>query len=210
MSSSSQGDNISNSDSSGTTSSSSPLQRIQDWWTELHDAQRLERLQQCRQIEQVLKECQQQSNSSHQKYKHNTIESIVPGIRMMKYFGWRGILQQQQQSEDGSTNDIDSVVNSCAREQHALWACRAVSIGCGNDLSHLKICLDAENDDGSGDEGNDQKPIPNVLRNPVTAYEPKSQQDIDQATCGDFQARLGKCVGQGAQELYHRTSTKKK
>ena len=204
-------------------SSSWSYESLMNWWKDLHDEQRLERLQQCRQIEQVLKECQQKQNHRAQEKvsfwkkskkadtqpdasdADNQIESIVPGLRMMKYFGWRGI---NSHADDGDDQQVQDISSSCAREQHALWACRAVSIGCGNDLSRLKKCFDSDTNQDGNDHDHEEggrRRIPKVLQNPSIAYEPKSQRDIDEATCGDLQAILGKCVGQGAQELYERT-----
>jgi hypothetical protein len=145
---------------------------------------------------------------------------------MMKYFGWRGILQQheEQQGDNHDTNfpeasssasldqaqHLQAILSAtCARELHAMWGCRAVSIGCGNDLAKLKSCFE--------EEGNAA-----VLSESRTNYEDdtasasststKSSKESPTPTipCRDIQRRLGSCVTQGAEQLYQRERQRKR
>lgn len=189
------------------------------------DEQRLERLKQCRVIEQFLKHCQERRRKiiSKEKNVENEwdIDQTVPGTRMMRYFGWHqeeeverptdssvlSMLRNKAQSNDQvptasiqpnpkTTTPVStmpmslshSMPPSCAKESHALWGCRAVSLGCAGHLRHLRECF---------------RETPNVLSNPNTAYEP-SKHNKDDVPCRELQETLGKCVIQEAKALQQR------
>ena len=57
---------------------------------------------------------------------------------------------------------------SCSREQHAVWACRSVSTGCGKDLSLLKRCFE---DIDTDTEIEKLPPHYRILTAPYTNYE---------------------------------------
>jgi hypothetical protein len=135
----------------------------------------------------------------------------------MKYYGWRGILlddntdSETEQSKSSAATDDDSVVtmdrkneireriqSTCSREEHSVWACRAVATGCGKELGALKACFDKE---GPFD----------VLTAPLAGYELKQQDDQRKVVilpCHDLQAALGNCVNVNGQELYQRRKQK--
>lgn len=122
------------------------------------------------------------------------------GLRMTKYFAWRGVLDEVDKESD-SEADAKAVrrgiIRSCARERHAVWACRGVAIGCGKDLAALKACFE--------DEG-----APLVLTHPKTAYEPtQSSGGYRPIPCHALQERLGRCVTVGAAELLERRQKQK-
>jgi hypothetical protein len=172
------------------SSSSSWMERFSNF----QDTQRLERLQHCRKLEVVLASCQKQQPQQQQEYQ-DAIEGLSPGMRMMKYFGWRGILLK---TEDATLKQ--HMQHACAREQHAVWACRAVSVGCGKELGSLKHCFD--------DEGAHR-----VLISPDTAYEEKKgagdgskQRQQQLIPCPTLQREMGDCVIAGAHALYGRRS----
>ena len=112
------------------------------WWQDFADDQRLQRLADCRQIQEILQQCRQQQGQQNQ-----VLEDCTPGLRMVRYFGWRNLHNS----------------NNCAREVHSLWGCRAISLGCGPDLVRLKECFD--------ERGN------NLLQEPDTAYEQSTLRD---------------------------------
>ena len=118
------------------------------------------------------------------------------------------ILQSTQQSnnkEDGTVTDMkqnttaanatvassstnNPVIPSCAKEMHALWACRSVCLGCAEHLRNLKDCFQL---------------IPEqVLNVPQTAYEPTKYSGI--IPCRESQEELGKCVIKKSKELQQR------
>ncbi len=154
------------------------------WFSKLQDDQRMERLQHCRELEDVLKACEE----SQEVYNPNTMEELPGGLRRMKYFGWRGVLEKENMPEKLK----QAIVSSCARERHSLWACRAVAMGCGQELGALKAGFD------------EQGPLA-ILYQPQTAYE---SFDKDTKTipvlCADLQSTLGSCVRQRASVLLER------
>jgi hypothetical protein len=113
----------------------------------------------------------------------------------MKYFGWRGILSlkknadtdtettneinNDENGDENGDNDINNdelksklvfhskIRQSCSREQHAVWACRSVSTGCGKDLSLLKRCFE----DIDTTEIEKLPPHYRILTTPYTNYE---------------------------------------
>jgi hypothetical protein len=182
------------------------------------DQQRLERLRQCQEIDVILKNClARRSELLDNKTPTEPaldIEHSIPGTRMMRYFGWheeipvnkettsfssllssgganqdatsRNAAAQQESSTTKSSSSF--AIPSCAKEMHALWACRSVCLGCAKHLKNVKDCLDG---------------LPNdVISIPETAYEPTSYTGL--IPCRQSQEELGKCVIQQAKELQQR------
>ena len=285
------------------------------WFDELSDRQRLDRLRSCSELDQILKNCQENSakqrrthlddknHHHHQQQKQvktagnrwslwnrssqsqqqqqqqqvpvttaagddaqdtngdglsqvDLIERTSQGIRSMKYFGWRGVLSSNSDSSSNESepaaggskaydknrkNDADNdetneknnvnrmIRQSCSREQHAVWACRAVATGCGHDLSLLKTCFEKGGgiDDGgisgdgnrsSGDDGQRRTfSTTDILTTRHTAYHlgggggsvkltsKKNDGTINNnIPCYDQQVRLGHCVTAQAQALLER------
>ena len=154
---------------------------------EFQDEQRIERLQQqCPRLEALLKNCRETGKSSSEKLEERGL-----ALRNIKFFDWRGIAQKHPEIED-----------NCSREEHLVWACRSVTIGCGNELSALKDCFQREG-------------AYKVLTSQSTAYEGETPLSVDnqskktstthpQIPCREFQETLGTCVTTGAHELYKR------
>ncbi|KAG7343719.1 hypothetical protein IV203_021727 [Nitzschia inconspicua] len=226
----------SSSPSSSASSSSWSVASLQEQWNTFQDSQRLERLASCLELDQLLKECRKQQISSNGKNNNNNntnlvqttdpLESISPGLRTMKYFGWRGILSQlrpqqsmvakedinptatgsiiQEQDDDSHDRDhhreLDAIhrqiQSSCSREQHAVWACRAVATGCGKELASLKRCFE------------EQHHAYDVLTVPRTNYEGSSNTEgkSDRRTipCFEEQQVMGSCVTTNALQLLER------
>lgn len=159
-------------------------------WNTFNDDQRVERLHICRQLEKVLDSCRHQNDKNPM-----AIENLSPGLRVMKYFKWRGILKDLEEEQDNpetSSRFSQAIQNSCAREQHAVWACRAVATGCGQDLSALKSCFESEG-------------AYTVLVHPSTKYDNKIGDNTNNVVpCQEFQQNLGACVTKGAQDLLQR------
>jgi len=200
-----------------TPSSSSPSSSWWSWFSNLQDDQRMDRLKRCQDLQTILHKCQRQRVEQHNdnvKYDPTSIESFSGGLRTMKYFGWRGILQdeeKQEQQQDGNEEDKErrasssippkavqtAVIRSCSREQHALWACRAVAVGCGKELGSLKA-------------GFDEVGKWTVLMETRTAYEghqpqPSTTEENDSSIpCAQLQSILGRCVQKGGEELLQR------
>jgi hypothetical protein len=189
-------------DKSSSSLSSSWSSSLSHWWIDLHDEQRLERLQQCRQLETVLEACRNRKGTAP-KEGESQIERTVPGLRMMKYFGWRGLTINKDEENNTTTRNTEAeqvLAATCAREQHALWACRAVSIGCGQKLGVLKDCF----------EGEGAVPVLSHSQTNYEGQEAASQNSEMQIPCKQLQRDLGECVSQGANELYQRQRQRQK
>lgn len=135
------------------------------------------------------------------------IEGCSQGLRMMKYFGWRGILLPDDDDENSknhnAVNDYhgqrrhqtekvhERIKSTCSREEHSVWACRAVATGCGQELSELRRCFDNEG------------PF-NVLTAPVGGYEQSKKTNMPVLPCHDLQVVLGDCVHKSGRDLYER------
>jgi hypothetical protein len=180
------------------------------------DEQRLERLMQCQEIQQVLKHCQERRkaliSSSNEVKEEWDVDQTVPGTRMMRYFGWHeespstlssfstvlhnNVHQSNDSIETASiqpkeTTTTSTLIPSCAKESHALWGCRAVSLGCAGHLRQLRECFKTTPRD--------------VLSDPNTAYEPSNNTTSrDRLPCQELQEALGKCVIKEAKELKQR------
>ena len=106
----------------------------------------------------------------------------------MKYFGWRGVLKNTHDMPEKLRHAIET---SCARERHAVWACRAVALGCGKELGVLKACFDEQGSFA-------------ILHQSQTAYELSEEQVATSTTtipCAQLQAALGTSVQKQAHEL---------
>lgn len=84
----------------------------------------------------------------------------------------------------------------CIREEHALWACRAVGLHCGRDLVKVRDCF------------RETGPA-NILRQPQTAYtsdekEDKDSDELKGFPCRSQQRKLGSCVRIHAVDLEKR------
>jgi len=88
------------------------------------DEQRLERLKQCRLLQDALLACRRSKQSDRQQ-----LEDFPAGIRMVRYFHWRNI------------HDYDE---HCQRELHAVWACRGIALGCGADVIRMRNCFNEQ------------------------------------------------------------------
>jgi hypothetical protein len=213
------------------------MRALWDDSSQLMDGQRLERLEQCRVLESVLHNCRQRQNKSNpqsslptntttarrpwwsrltateqidvlatspdgDRTSSLTLENTSAGIRMLRFFHWR---------EELSTNDVAAATAmdiSCQREQHAVWGCRAVAVGCGEPLTMLRDCFDA------------QGPL-NVLGSRSRSkqetesscyYESDNKLSADVAAmtepsvCQEMQRAVGKCVAINLQQLQQRVA----
>lgn len=190
---------------------------------EFMDQQRLERLKQCQEIDAVLRDCLQRRNKMlngetvPQEQESLSVDQIVPGTRMMRYFGWHketpsspesvsfsSVWQSASETDEttvtvkeemkpattanASASSTVTLIPTCAKEMHAIWACRSVCLGCAGDLRNLKDCFQLLPEE--------------VLNAHETAYEPT----LSNVTipCRQSQEELGRCVVKNAKELQQR------
>ena len=139
------------------------------------DEQRIERLDQCRILDEILLECKRSKASGQSTTLQ--LEDVPAGIRMVRYFDWRNLADK-----------------NCQREEHAVWACRAISLGCGADLVRLRTCFN-------------ELPHPtSILENTETAYESKTSSKSD-FPCRQYQEVVGRCVASNLHDLAQRRAS---
>jgi hypothetical protein len=211
-------------------SSSTWFGSLKESLQEQMDEQRLGRLQQCRALDEILAECRRhkrkmkKNNNNHNNGKkdggdddtNNTsrdrrhLEDVPAGIRMVKYFQWR---------------DVDEYDSRCQREEHSVWACRAVSLQCGAELVAVRDCFDGAQAipgaDGYSFAQQEQPPPRNygaVLgsvansRGYTMTKEDAVASDADgtvTAPCMRVQQRLGECVARNSKALLERKNARK-
>jgi len=237
------------------------------WWSGVMDAQRVDRLKQCRTLHDLLLRCRQhhqqhptikgnkeadsgsgRNGRSSVPYSCYEIDSIPEGIRMMRYFDWKkspprsadigGVLEVVDDDDDdnGDINNNDryrgqsgvasdttsSQIASrtdptqreeipCIREEHALWACRAIATGCGKDLVELRNCMKEYGTKSilrcrSGYEEHGSAGTTVAVND--TAEKDRIAGDTSHSTpavpCADLQRKLANCVGVEVRELQQR------
>ena len=179
------------------------------------DQQRIERLQQCRILQETLRDCRKASaggtdGGGGERRRTIRLEDSSAGVRMLRFFKWRG--------EEVAELGYDA---TCAREEHALWACRAVALQCGGDLDALRHCFDNLQKVGTSGEPEDVGAVLSCRR---TAYEVSSNKkkksgdgneeksaviddnhnnDID-IPCREIQERMGRCIAENSKALAER------
>jgi hypothetical protein len=215
-------------------------------WRQISDAQRISRLQQCQALHDILSECRHRNADDQQRHNESrgrelrqkerevqtegdattttttsaataetpTIETTPAGIRMLHYFQWRNL-----EAEEGGASVLGDARRLCTREEHALWACRAVATACGPDLIQVKRCFDETG--------------PSILQHaaaydklstvPSTSEQAKVRESRSAAwsassppgrvpmssPCVDVQRSMGSCVARGIDGLNQRIAEDK-
>lgn len=156
------------------------------------DQARIERLQQCRVLQDTLAQCRKAARKNQPGKRRLHLENSPPGIRMTNYFKWR------------DRHEYDA---TCQREEHAVWACRAVALGCGADLTELRNCFNEIQ--GVGNDG-ELANVGAVLKHKRTAYEigkkskSASIEEGEEIPCREIQERMGKCISDNSKALARR------
>jgi len=91
----------------------------------------------------------------------------------------------------------------------AVWACRAVALQCGNELSELRTCFNEKQ--GVGHDGAINN-VGAILKHNRTAYEigkkaksgASSSEDGDEIPCREIQERMGQCISENSKALARR------
>jgi hypothetical protein len=139
---------------------------------------------------------------------------------MLHYFQWRNLDPPLP----------DRARGTCAREEHALWACRAVATACGPDLVAVKRCFGARapaeilgrrpayEGFGEGEGGEPNPPSgspPPSSATPIqsrAARSPPVTPAVFQQPpppCAEVQRAMGKCVEEGVRDLNRRVEERK-
>ena len=212
---------------------------LKERFQEFDDQQRIDRLSECRKLDKILNDCRKRNQPGKPKSRYtkkndnvDPIESVSIGVRNMKYFGWRGIIKSTSPSNESANDEVSKtddtkakptapdgpnlsvfspqIRSSCAREEHAVWACRAIVTGCGKDLSELKKCFeDIDEQDANF------PPHVRVLTSSYTNYQgivEKVGSDAikQQIPCHEIQRRLGSCVTENGKQLLERKQQREK
>jgi hypothetical protein len=218
---------------------------LQSKWRQISDSQRIDRLQQCQALHDILSECRQR-NADPQRHDESrgrelrrkereiqqmssqspsventgrdaatttsaaaetpTIENTPAGIRMLHYFQWRNL-----EAEEGGASVLGDARRLCTREEHALWACRAVATACGPDLIQVKRCFDETGPPILQQAAAYDK----VSAVPSTSEEAKVRESASSIStsssppCVDVQRSMGSCVARGIDGLNQRIAEDK-
>mmetsp|Transcript_6748 Transcript_6748/g.13886 ORF Transcript_6748/g.13886 Transcript_6748/m.13886 type:complete len:223 (-) Transcript_6748:149-817(-) len=187
-------------------------------FTQFADRQRVERLQQCREIEAILKACQESRKKVEQASKNKidvdpspkdipSLATTKRSLKISRFFKWDS--PHSDQDTDGSHENSRSIIGDatallsgeiqrdtntvssegkmntkfskdCSKETHELWACRALSIGCGNHVSNLRNCWDSVVSGGNSE-----------------------------GSCKEIQQNMARCVTKNTSELVRRVEAAK-
>lgn len=187
------------------------------------DSQRVDRLKQCRTLHDLLQRCQIQSSgkagSGEQYYSCSEIDNIPEGIRMMRYFDWRrpkngdgsGGGPSGARADDGNNKGLEhGELVPCIREEHSLWACRAVATGCGADLAELKGCMKKhgmKNFLRYPAGYTTDKNVPTASSSTPIKATASNSAAVDEVPCVDLQRKLSNCVGIEVRGLQQRVAS---
>jgi hypothetical protein len=193
------------------------FETLKEQFVAFSDSQRLERLKECQDLQILLNACTKRRQqdpttptpaSALQHQLVADLEDVPAGFKMMRYFEWRTKELVRVQDTDGSTHVLampstteqqQQHMMTCAREAHALWACRAVTLACAPDLNQLKQCFDQEGKMA-------------VLSHSQTAYDGNTNSNTNSTTahlpCLAQQQRMGSCVAVRAAELQERVKVR--
>jgi hypothetical protein len=201
--------------------------------TAFADRQRIERMEQCTQLANILSACQAIKAGKQQLGSPTEDAILLPpsrsAARISRFFKWNGEEEHQPtkssalddafSSLSGETNNNNTTTSSsntatpattrprystnCAIETHELWACRALAVGCGNHLADLRRCWDRQHSVSTV-----------VLRTEV-----KDEQDEgiefykdpmkEDHSCRTIQMNMARCVNRHVAELNERQTLQK-
>jgi hypothetical protein len=172
------------------------VNNLKTQFDDLVDEQRMERLQNCRIIEDVYAECRRFQKLKTDQERTMHLEDFPPGIRILRYYDWRNI------------HDYD---RKCSREKHAIWACRAGALQCGAELVQLRNCFNnAQLPPPGSSDPIDAKNYGAILNVSTTAYEPKQRNIHKDIPCREFQEKMGACIAKNASALAEREVNRSK
>ena len=118
----------------------------------------------------------------------------IDGKAQLSYPNAKDSQCTSQQNHQTSASTIPIAIPTCAREVHAQWGCRAVSLACSSHLISLRACFE--------EIGKEE-----VLSVPYFGYATTGlDSDNKRIPCRELQQSLGKCVAERAAELEQRVS----
>ena len=120
------------------------------------------------------------SSYSDESTEENDSNNIQDNTIEMKQHKKKQQLEHNKEAGLVSEQLIQSRIReSCSREEHAVWACRAIATGCGQDLSLLKRCFEEGEHEHEHEHNYDYEPKRekkpfdkySILTAPCTNYE---------------------------------------
>ena len=132
------------------------------------------------------------TNDTGHNHHQLTLENTPGGIRMLRFFHWREL-------------PADFPVHNCRRQEHAVWACRAVAVGCGQPLTQLRDCFD--------EQGPERILVSRYGKGRTqTSYTDASADDrLKQSIpCHEYQRAVGTCVASNLHDLQQRVEQRNK
>lgn len=166
---------------------SSWINQAKQWMSLNMDAERIARLKHCRVLQDTLAACRKNAKLKQVENDRLHLEASPPGMRMVTFFRWRHV------------HDYDA---TCQREEHSLWACRAVALQCGQELFALRECFSDKQGLCVSGEPVD---VGEILKHKRTAYESnKKIKPTDVIPCREFQEKVGTCIAENSKALARR------
>ena len=176
-------------------------------FTRFADQQRIDRLEQCRQLERALKACQS-ANDEPGALGTTDVPDERSRARIARFYKWKESEHPESQDaaqadpsfqSDGESHQSQTAGarsrRDCSKETHELWACRALALGCGGHVRDLRQCwMDAQIVDAHAPTGGEGAGLQNGTRH----------------SCQDVQMSLASCVNKRAAELAERVQAAKK
>jgi hypothetical protein len=149
------------------------------------DEQRLFRLEKCTELDQALKACiARQKDKQAPSQDETTASESVSMKKIARYYHWNTSEPAATATANTSQNNESKVeIEPCAMETHAVWACRAIGLGCANYMMDLRGCFQEAQE--KGDEASTS-----VMINPC--YE--NSTTTGASVCKAQQQRMAACV----------------
>lgn len=192
--------------------------------TAFADRQRIERMEQCTQLANILSACQAIKAGKQLGSPGEDAIMMPPSrsaARISRFFKWNGEDQSTATStalddafsgKINNDNDMKSNTTSpattrprysadCAIETHELWACRALAVGCGNHLADLRRCWDRQNSVATVVMREQD-----VKDEGVEFYKDPTEEDH---SCRTIQMNMARCVNRHVAELNERQALQK-
>ena len=200
--------------------------------TAFADRQRIERMEQCTQLANILSACQAIKAG---KQLDSTEDAILPpsksAARISRFFKWNGEEEHRPSKSsalddafsslggrisNGNEGDDDNTQGNtattattrprysadCAIETHELWACRALAVGCGNHLAELRRCWDRQNSVATVV----MREQDDVKEEGIEFYKDPTKEDL---SCRNIQMNMARCVNRHVAELNERQTLQK-
>lgn len=197
-------------------------------FTEFADRQRIERLDQCRQLERILKACQSAHNDDARIADNNGLDAnpteetnfgpTDSGKRISRFFGWKQGSNNDEQSSaqqtgssvisEAASSFTDGVDNQPASSSKAVNSKRTFSKDCHVETHELWACRALALGCG-GHLGDLRRCWADANLAQATKNEMTYENGSDEA-CRDIQLNMSKCVNKNAAELAERVQARKK